>query len=253
MSSGAELEFLAPDAATAFGGAEPAPRSAIKWTHRDAGAEIGERAGWRVVTTYGEPEAEAAACRDAVGIADLSFLGKIELQGSAALVAEVVDGLAGGAALGPGRAALHDEVWWCPITPEKVLAVTPPERTAGLREEIDRAVSADDRFASVIELTTTLGSNAVAGPLAREAFARATALDLRPQSFEPGAFAPVSVARTAGMVLRERDDDFLHLFGAGFAAYVWTVFVDAAEHLGGRAVGTEALAASRSGGGSPDA
>ena len=253
MSSGAELEFLAPDAATAFGSTEPAPRSAIEWTHRDAGAELGERAGWRVVTTYGEPEAEAAACRDAVGVADLSFLGKIELQGSAALVAEVVAGLAGGAALGPGRAALHDEVWWCPITPEKVLAVTPPERTAGLREEIDRAVSADDRFASVIELTTTLGSNAVAGPLAREAFARATALDLRPQSFEPGAFAPVSVARTAGMVLRERDDDFLHLFGAGFAAYVWTVFVDAAEHLGGRAVGTEALAASRSGGGSADA
>lgn len=253
MSSGAELEFLAPDAATAFDGAEPTPRSAIEWTHRDAGAKLGERGGWRVVTTYGEPEAEAAACRDAVGVADLSFLGKLELQGSAALVAEVVGGLADGAALGPGRAALHDGVWWCPITPEKVLVVTPPERTAGIRDEIDRAVAADDRFASVIELTTALGSNAVVGPLAREAFARATALDLRPGRFEPGSFAPVSVARTAGMVLRERDDDFLHLFGAGFAAYVWTVFVDAAEHLGGRAIGTEALAASTSGGGSPDA
>ena len=31
------------------------------------------------------------------------------------------------------------------------------------------------------------------------------------------------------MVLRERGDRFLHLFGAGYANYVWTVFADAAE------------------------
>ena len=48
------------------------------------------------------------------------------------------------------------------------------------------------------------------------------------------------------MVLRERGDRFLHLFGAGFADYVWTVFIDAAEHLGGRAVGTDALGATAS-------
>ena len=33
---------------------------------------------------------------------------------------------------------------------------------------------------------------------------------------------------------------------AWFADYIWTVFVDAAEHLGGRAVGTVALAATAS-------
>jgi hypothetical protein len=42
------------------------------------------------------------------------------------------------------------------------------------------------------------------------------------------------------MVLREGGDRFLHLFGAGFAAYIWTVFVDAATSLGGRAVGVTA-------------
>ena len=35
-------------------------------------------------------------------------------------------------------------------------------------------------FVSVVELTTALGSNAVTGPLARETFARTTALDLGP-------------------------------------------------------------------------
>ena len=93
------------------------------------------------------------------------------------------------------------------------------------------------------EVTTALGSNAVVGPLARETFARATALDLRPDRFAESGFAPVSVARTAGMILRERGDRYLHLFGAGYAQYVWTVFADAAEELGGRAVGSVALEA----------
>ena len=106
-----------------------------------------------------------------------------------------------------------------------------------------RRRAGDAGFASVTELTTALGSNAVVGPLARETFARATALDLRPDRFAESGFAPVSVARTAGMILRESGDRYLHLFGAGYAQYVWTVFADAAEELGGRAVGSLALEA----------
>jgi sarcosine oxidase gamma subunit len=93
----------------------------------------------------------------------------------------------------------------------------------------------------VHELTTAFGSNAVVGPLARETFARTTALDLRPDRFPVSGFAPVSVARTPGMILRRGPDDFLHLFGSGYAQYVWTVFVDAARSLGGWPVGLAAL------------
>jgi heterotetrameric sarcosine oxidase gamma subunit len=235
-----KFEFLAPDAAQAFNGAPPALRSPIEWAHRDAGARAGERAGWRSVSDYGDPAAEAAACERSVGVADLSYLGKLELQAAAALVSGIVADLAGGATLSLGQAALRGEVWWCPITPERVLAVTPPEATAGVRDELEAAASGES-FASVQELTTALGSNAVVGPLAREAFARSTALDMRPGVFGEGAFAPVSVARVPGMVLRTGGDSFLHLFGAGYAQYIWTVFVDAAEHLGGRAVGVDAV------------
>jgi glycine cleavage system aminomethyltransferase T len=234
------LEFLAPDTARPHDGARPALRSPIEWAHRDAGARLGERAGWRLVADYGAPAKEAAACGSSVGVADLSFLGKLELQGDAAVVSSIVATLAGGASLTLGQAALHDEVWWCPITAGRVLAVTPPEATARLRDELEVAASGEP-FASVHELTSALGSNAVVGPLAREAFARTTALDLRPNRFPEAAFAPVSVARIPGMVLRLGGDRFLHLFGAGYAQYTWTVFVDAAEHLGGRAVGADAV------------
>ena len=238
------FEFLAPDAAVADDGAEPALRSPIEWVHRRAGARIDERAGWRVVAGYAARGREVAACRDSVGVADLSFLGKLELQGEPEVVAAIVAELGGGE-LAPGRATLDGDVWWCPITAGRVLAVSAPEATPRVRDELE-AAAARAGFASVVELTTSYGSNAVVGPLAREAFARATALDMRPQRFGIAAFAPVSVARTPGMVLRQGEDRFLHLFGAGYAHYVWTVFLDSAEHLGGRAVGVESLpAASR--------
>ncbi len=238
------LEFLAADAATAAGEVGPLARSPIEWAHRSDGAEFDQRAGWRVVAGYGAVAKETAACRTAVGVADRSFLGKLELQGKPEVVASIVSSLAGGAALELGQAVLDDEVWWCPLTAGRVLVVTPPEETARLRDELEAAAAdAGAPFASVAELTCAYGSNAVVGPLAREAFARTTALDLRPDRFAPGAFAPVSVARTPGMVLRERGDRFLHLFGAGYAYYTWSVFVDAARHLGGRAVGDQALRA----------
>jgi len=216
------FEFLAPDAARAQDGEAPVARSPIEWVHRGAGARLAERAGWRVVAGYGA--ADGAACRDAVGVADLSHIGKLELQG--------------GGALEPGRALRQDGVWWCPVSAGKVMALTPPEATGRLRGDLESAAGSG---AGVVELTAALGSNAVVGPLARETFARTTALDLRPERFGEGAFAPVSVARTPAMVLRADGDRFLHLFGAGYASYVWTVFVDAAEDLGGAAVGADAL------------
>jgi heterotetrameric sarcosine oxidase gamma subunit len=235
------FEFLAADATMALDGEVPVARSPIEWVHRRAGARIATRAGWRAVVGYNADGAEADACRRSVGVADVSFLGKLELQGANDDVAAIVAELAGGAQLAPGQAVQADGTWWCPISPDRVLAVTPPESTGTVRDALEEAADRRPGFVSVLELTTTLSSNAIVGPHAREAFARATALDLRPQRFAEAAFAPVSVARVPGMILRERGDHFLHLFGAGYADYVWTVFTDAAEQLGGRAVGTEAL------------
>lgn len=244
MTAGAEtLEFLSPDAARPRDGRAPTARSAIEWIHRAAGARLETESGWRVVRSYGEPGREAAACAEAVGVADLAQLGKLELQAPAPVGSKIVAELTGGDALEPGRAILSEHTWWCPVAPGRVLAVTPPARTAAVRERLAEAAAAASSPAVVCELTAGLGSNAIAGPLAREALARLTALDLRDSAFPLGGFAPGSVARVPGMVLREGEDRFLHLFGAGHAGYVWTATVDAAEHLGGAAVGADALPA----------
>ena len=115
-----------------------------------------DRAGWRAVAGYGANGAEAAACRRSVGVADLSFLGKLELQGEPDDVAAIVAELAGGARLAPGQAAQADGTWWCPISPDRVLAVTPPESTGTVRDALEAAADRRPGFASVLELTTTL-------------------------------------------------------------------------------------------------
>jgi heterotetrameric sarcosine oxidase gamma subunit len=93
-----------------------------------------------------------------------------------------------------------------------------------------------------VDVTAAHGALAIAGPLAREVFARFTAIDLRSRVTPVHAFRPGSVARVPGAILREAEERYLMLFGAALGGYVWSVVADAATHLGGAPVGVNALA-----------
>jgi glycine cleavage system aminomethyltransferase T len=160
-----------------------------------AGARFEVRDGWNVAVAY-EGESPDAPVR----WADVSHLPKIEVHGRHELAL--------------GQATRTNGAWWCPVTR-------------------DRTVVIGDRDADGLDLTCSLAALTIAGPLAREVFARFCALDLRPQSLPVGGFRPGSVARTPGYVLREDDDRFLMLFGWALGEYMWTVVADAASALGG--------------------
>jgi glycine cleavage system aminomethyltransferase T len=222
-----------------------------------AGAEIERRDGWNVAVRFDGEEAESERRRRSVAFTDVSHLAKIEIQARAGDLAAVA-AAAGAATLELGRATRTPGAWWCPYTPERAIVYCETGATASLRETLEEASARAGGYASVLDVTCVFGALTIAGPLARETFARFTALDLREQVLPLHGFRPGSVARTPGAVLREGDDRFLMTFGFALGQYVWTVVADAAESLGGGPVGVDALEPidepgreDRSGGGQP--
>ena len=213
------LDFLAVDSQQAIA------RSPMEQQAREAGARLEVRDGWSVAVEYGTgSQHEQQTLRERVGFADASYLGKLELSAD-------VDELAG-TQLELGQAVNLDGAWWCPIAPQRALLVAEPAAA--------RAIGAR-AGAGAVDVTSAYGALTIAGPLAREVFARFCALDLRPQSMPLGGFRPGSVARTPSYVLCVEHESFLLLFGWAFGRYTWETVADAAGALEGGPVGIDAL------------
>jgi glycine cleavage system aminomethyltransferase T len=202
------LEFLSPAASAVA--RSPMEREALA-----AGATLEQRDGWNVAVSFDGEERHLST----VAFADRSHIGKLELRGEHGLEL--------------GQATRKDEAWWCPTSRERALVLCEPGQTVELRERLGD---------EVVDLTSAMGALTISGPLAPEAFARFTAIDLRPQVTPVHGFRPGSVARTPGAILRESEERWLMLFGAALGSYVWTVVADAAAGLGGGPVGIEAFA-----------
>jgi glycine cleavage system aminomethyltransferase T len=190
-----------------------AARSPMERQARAAGARFALRDGWNVAVEY---PGERQVLDTTVGWADASHLVKLELGGEPPL------------ALDFGRATRTEDGWWLPMTRARTLLL---DAQPAVRDKLE-----------AVDVTTAFGALALAGPLARETFARFTALDLRPSKCPPGAWRPGSVARTPGGILCLAEDRFLLLFGTAYGQYMWTVVADAACRLGGGPVGADALA-----------
>jgi heterotetrameric sarcosine oxidase gamma subunit len=236
------FEFLAPDAAVSDDRFAPVARTPMERVARAAGARFETRDGWRVATGYSSLEQEREACRRAAGWADVSHLGKLELHASAADLPAIVAEAAGGATLELGTATRAGDAWWLPLTPERALVVCEAAATAGLRERLEAAAASAARTVTIVDATCKYAALTLVGPLAREVFARFSAIDLRPRVLPVAGFRPGSIARSPGLLVREGQDRFLLLAGWALGQYLWEIVADAGEHLGGTPVGLDALA-----------
>jgi heterotetrameric sarcosine oxidase gamma subunit len=236
------LGFLSPAALGGDRPDTPIARSPMERSCADEGARFEVRDGWNVAVTYGpgeRPEAQTAA--RTAGWADVSHLGKLELQAPAPELSELVASCAAGAELALGTAVRAGGAWWCQLTPTRALVICETAALAGLRGRLIEAATGAQR-ADVVDVTTTFAALTLAGPLAREVFARFSAIDLRPRRTPVGALRPGSIARQPAILICEADDRYLFMFGWATAEYIWSVVADAGHHLGGRPIGVDALA-----------
>ena len=203
------LDFLTP----AADGDGVVARSPMEGMAKAAGARFEVRDGWNVAVDY------TNARSGDVSWADVSHLPKLQIS-PARPVSETITSLPF------GTAVRRDDAWWCRLTESRGLVI-------GARPAVDDV--------DVTDVTSNFAALIVAGPLARETFARFCALDLRPHVTPVGALRPGSIGRQPGILIREDEDRYLFLFGWATGEYMWSTVADAAGHLGGGPIGVDAL------------
>lgn len=207
------LDFLSPSLAREEGGFQPVARSAAERVFAAAGAIFDVRDGWRVPTIIPDSERHVTT---AVGVADLSHLGKLELRPTSPAVLPVVD------------EALQQTVArsvWYRLSPRRALVLF-PERA---RAEVTTQLGDRTRLLDVTAAYTVL---AVSGPRASDLISRLTHLHRFPSGGE--------VAHVTAHVL-PAGDGFRILVAQELGHYLAEVALDRATALGGGLVGVGAL------------
>lgn len=233
------LDFLTPEASSD----DVAARTPMEGLARAAGARFEVRDGWNLAVMFGDAGAERRRMEESVAFADRSQLVKLELQAEPRALAAIVAAASGGVELEPGLAVRAGEVWWCPVTPSRVLVLGEASAGRELRGAVETAVSAEAGGTTVssVDVTCGLAAMALIGPGCRELLARFCAVDVRPAVTPVAGFRPGSVARTPGYVLVEGEQRLLILVGWALGEYLYETVSDAAIHLGGGPVGADAL------------
>lgn len=215
------LAFLSPSLAADEGGLHPVARSAAEPLFREAGATFAERDGWRVAVSVPD---EAAAI-GAVGIADLSHLGKLEVRPAPPDPEPAASAALGG----DGEQRLQHSVTRSVyrLSPRRALVFFAEASRAGAIEEARDAEL-------VLDVTAAYTVLALSGPQARTLIARLTHLDHFPSGGE--------VAHVTAHVLPAAEG-FRLVVAQELGHYLCEVALDCARALGGGLVGVDALPA----------
>jgi glycine cleavage system aminomethyltransferase T len=205
-----------------------------------AGAVRGRRDGAPVVLNYGSAAGELAACMSAAGVADCSWLAKLELSGPPEVVANVVRAVTASSVATGG--ALHAvSAWWCGLGDGQVIVLCEKAICDRLRSFLDVLLARDPRL-QVVDRGSRWSAIAVVGRRAGDVL---TALGVYGPAHDPRTVAPFA-AGSAGEVpalwLLESDLHALALVEREQAGAAWLAIERAGRASGICCVGQDAIA-----------
>jgi sarcosine oxidase subunit alpha len=232
---------------------EPAKRTALHHRHEEMGATIMWTGAWRRPHSYGDAPAEAQNVHKAVGVIDVSTLGKLLVAGpdAAAFLERLYPNRYGD--LKPGRvrygvlstdagrimddgtiARLGDERFYVTTTS------TGAEAVVGWFEWWNAVWQMD---VEIVNLTGAVAAVNVAGPSARELLARVTSADVSNERFKYLDAHEAHVAGVPCLMLRigfvgELGYE-LH-FPSPHGEYLWDTLLERGADLGAKPFGLEA-------------
>lgn len=226
----------------------PVALSGMHTRHLGLGAFMPEGGGWQLPARYTSAEEEVERVRRAVGISDISDVGKLSVQGTDLdSLISTVHGEAGALEVGAIRRGHIDdgagagEVLLARLAGDELLVVTGPQAVSAVSESLSTAA---DGCLHVVDVTSGFAGVRIAGPLAQRLLEAVTELDLSPGAFADMACAQTSVAEIHGTILR-RDaaslPGFDLYFSREYGEYMWDALMEAGEQHDASPFGTEAL------------
>ena len=220
----------------------PPAISAMHYRHLERGAVMTERDGWMLPARYSAPEEEAASVRQAVGITDISPVGKIRLQGEA-IDQALREAIPGYKATSVGSVVVTSDDSRSPVVArladDDCLIVTESAHTDHALESLKL-----DGCAHPVNVTSVLAAVRIAGPNAPAVLAGATDLDLAPPYFPDLSCAQCMISEIHGTVIRRDIAGLLTydvLFGRDYGDHMWESVMEAGQHHGMTPFGLEAM------------
>jgi sarcosine oxidase subunit alpha len=255
-----------PLGALAARAADPWKLTPMHAQHVEAGAEPMDMGAWKRPLVYAratdtrEPrpasvavDEECRAVREAVGIIDVSTLGKLEVVGHEA--ASFLDWLHPNrfSDLAPGRVRYRimcddagiivDDGVVARLGRDRFLLTTATGTIDAVEQLLEWWLAGSGRCVHVTNLTGALGAINVAGPRSRELLAGLTDLDLSAAAFPYLGARQASVAGVPSTLLRigfVGELGFEIHFPADYGEHLWSALLAAGAPLGIRAFGVEA-------------
>ena len=204
-----------------------------------AGATMVTRHGWWVAAHFGSPGGELALCETAVGMADRSDLGKLELKGEASALEQLVGQLSGGS-VSSGDALLAQGAWWCSVSPTHVLALSDAGETDRVRTAALDAVRWTPG-ATVTDVTPRLAAIGLLGPRTADVLTELSDSEPPLGDVDSPAFDVLRLAAIQAMLLRGAPGSALVLTEAARGAALWTEVERAGQEAGIGCVGADAV------------
>jgi heterotetrameric sarcosine oxidase gamma subunit len=214
--------------------------------HERLGARWQEAAGWRCAEAYTDPEREAAQARAAAGLADVSAMGKFQIEGALAAAAAALRSAYSAAPdpIGAGARVADGELYR--VRADQYFLLTPPAGQGTARDRLNAAAAGATGLVTATDLTHGLSALRLVGPQAAAILRRVCGLDFAEAAFPSPAARQSSVAKTKQLILRHEGGGLpaYTIIGArSLAAYLWGVLLEAGHAEGLAPIGLAAVQA----------
>ena len=193
-------------------GHEPARRTALHHRHKELGGRMMWTGVWRRPYAYGNPADEVRAVHEAVGVIDVSTLGKLLVRGPDAVVflerlypnrfADLKLGRIRYAVLGTDAGRIMDDGTVARIGEEEFYVTTTSTGAEAVFEWFEWWNAVWQLDVEIVDATGALAAVNVAGPRSRDLLRRLTDLDVSATTFTYLDAKQASVAGVPALLLR---------------------------------------------------